>query len=251
MCRGDPSAHGRISALLSAGVFPHDLADLPRVGPGRMCSTVRPAPMLHSGLAAPRSVAAPMGLVDPDNPVHPVAWTAGWAAGARSDRRPRSLVCVGRRLTPVRFRSSPAHPMRPMCLSWVRFIPCGTCLRGEKWCSGRIVPLRTRPCCRQNRAITRKLPDASGAPTRTILPERQNRGPAGSERPSTPRTPLMRFAPGPLRGQEEFTQRGAGARRWACHRRARRGGGGRPVGYGFGQPRRKDGRNLRGARENT
>ena len=95
MCRGDPSAHGRISALLSAGAFPHDLADLPRVGPGRMCSTVRPAPMLHSGLATLRSVAAPMGLVDPDNPFHPVAWTAGWAAGARSDRRPQSLVCVG------------------------------------------------------------------------------------------------------------------------------------------------------------
>ena len=65
MCRGDPSAHGRISTLLSAGAFPHDLADLPRVGPGRMCSTVRPAPMLHSGLAAPRSVAATMGRSTP------------------------------------------------------------------------------------------------------------------------------------------------------------------------------------------
>ena len=148
----------------------------------------------------------------------------GRPAGARSDCRPRSLVCVGRRLTPVRSRSSSAHPMRPMCLSWVRFIPCGTRLRGEKWRSGRSVPPRTRPCCHQNRAITRKLPDASGAPTRTILPERQNRGPAGSERPSTPRTPLMRFPPGPPRGRES-TQRGAGARRWACHRRARRGGG--------------------------
>ena len=125
----------------------------------------------------------------------------GRPAGARSDCRPRSLVCVGRRLTPVRSRSSSAHPMRPMCLSWVRFIPCGTRLRGEKWRSGRIVPPRTRPCCHQNRAITRKLPDASGAPTRTILPERQNRGPAGSARPSTPRTPLMRIPPpGPPRG---------------------------------------------------
>ena len=172
MCRGDPSAHGRISALLSAGAFPHDLADLPRVGPGRMCSTVRPAPMLHSGLAAPRSVAAPMGLVDPDNPVHPVAWTAGWAAGARSDCRPRSLVCVGRRLTPVRSRSSSERPTRPIRLSWAWFIPRGTRPRGEKWRSGRIVSLRTRPRCRQNRAITRKLPGASGVPTRTILPER-------------------------------------------------------------------------------
>ena len=55
MCRGGPSAHGRISTPLSVGVFPHNLADLPRAGPGRMCSTVRPAPMLHSGLAVPRS----------------------------------------------------------------------------------------------------------------------------------------------------------------------------------------------------
>ena len=125
MCRGDPSAHGRISALLSAGVFPHDLADLPRVGPGRMCSTVRPAPMLHSGLATPRSVAATMGPVDPDHPVHPVAWTAGWAAGARSDRRPRSLVCVGPPphpgSIPIKSRTphashvsqlGPVHPLR-------------------------------------------------------------------------------------------------------------------------------------------
>ena len=180
MCRGDPPAHGRISTPLSVEAFPHNLADLPRAGPGRMCSTVRPAPMLHSGLAAPRSVAATMGPVDPDHPVHPVAWTAGWAAGARSDRRPRSLVCVGRCLTPVRSRSSSERPTRPMRLSWVWFIPCGTRPRGEKWRSGRIVPLRTRPRCRQNRAITRKLPGASGVPTRTILPERQNPEVAGA-----------------------------------------------------------------------
>ena len=102
------------------------------------------------------------------------------AAEARSDRRPRSLVCVGRCLTPVRSRSSSERPTRPMRLSWVWFIPCGTRPRGEKWRSGRIVPLRTRPRCRQNRAITRKLPGASGVPTRTILPERQNPEVAGA-----------------------------------------------------------------------
>ena len=55
MCRGGPSAHGRISTSLSVGEFPHNLADLPRAGSGRMCGTVRPTPMLHSGLAVPRS----------------------------------------------------------------------------------------------------------------------------------------------------------------------------------------------------
>ena len=94
--------------------------------------------------------------------------------------------------------------------SYVPHVPCVSVglgsspaglVRGRKWRPGRIVPLRTRPCCHQNRAITRKLPDASGVPTRTILPGRQNRGPAGSARPSTPRTPLMRIPPpGPTRG---------------------------------------------------
>ena len=44
MCRGSRSAHGRISTALSAGVFPHDSADLPRAGPGRMCSTAPASP---------------------------------------------------------------------------------------------------------------------------------------------------------------------------------------------------------------
>ena len=44
MCRGSRSAHGRISTALSAGVFPHDSADLPRAGPGRMCSTAPTSP---------------------------------------------------------------------------------------------------------------------------------------------------------------------------------------------------------------
>lgn len=209
MCRGDPSAHGRISTLLSAGAFPHDLADLPRVGPGRMCSTVRPAPMLHSGLAVPRSPPS-WGRSTPIIRFIRSRGPLGGRPGRDLTADPDRSSVWGRRLTPVRSRSSPAHPMRPMCLSWVRFIPCGTRLRGEKWRSGRIIPPCTRPCCHQNRAITRKLPDASGVPTRTILPERQSRGPAGSERPSTPRTPLMRFPPGPPRGRE-FTQRGAGA----------------------------------------
>mgnify|MGYP000467963544 FL=1 len=34
MCRAGPSAHGRISTLLSTGVFPHDSADPPPVGSG-------------------------------------------------------------------------------------------------------------------------------------------------------------------------------------------------------------------------
>ena len=45
MCRAGPSAHGRISTALSAGAFPHDYADPPPAGPGRMCSTASTAPI--------------------------------------------------------------------------------------------------------------------------------------------------------------------------------------------------------------
>ena len=44
MCRGDRSAHGRISMALNTEVFPHDSADLPRAGPGRMCSAAPTVP---------------------------------------------------------------------------------------------------------------------------------------------------------------------------------------------------------------
>ena len=54
MCRADPSAHGKISTTLSVGVLPHDYADSPLAGPGRMCSTARPRPdAAHPGPAAP------------------------------------------------------------------------------------------------------------------------------------------------------------------------------------------------------
>ena len=113
MCRGDPPAHGRISTPLSVEAFPHNLADLPRAGPGRMCSTVRPAPMLHSGLAAPRSVAALMGPVDPDHPVHPVAWTAGWRPGQDLTADPdRSSVwaAASLRFDPAQVPNAPRVP---------------------------------------------------------------------------------------------------------------------------------------------
>ena len=45
MCRAAPSAHGRISTALSAGAVPHDYADSPPAGPGRMCSTASAAPI--------------------------------------------------------------------------------------------------------------------------------------------------------------------------------------------------------------
>jgi len=44
MCRRVRSAHGRISPALNAGVFPHDSADSPPAGPGRMCSTAPTGP---------------------------------------------------------------------------------------------------------------------------------------------------------------------------------------------------------------
>ena len=55
MCRGARSAHGRISAALNAGAFPHDSADPPRAGPRRMCSTAPtgPLPRIEPGSARP------------------------------------------------------------------------------------------------------------------------------------------------------------------------------------------------------
>ena len=50
MCRADPSAHGRTSTALSAEAFPHDSADPPPAGPGRMCNT---APMPHTRARKP------------------------------------------------------------------------------------------------------------------------------------------------------------------------------------------------------
>ena len=47
MCRADPSAHGRISTVLNAGTFPHDSADPPPAGLGRMCSASPTGPMPH------------------------------------------------------------------------------------------------------------------------------------------------------------------------------------------------------------
>ena len=44
MCRTTPSAHGRISPVSSVEAFPHDSADPPPAGPGRMCNTARAAP---------------------------------------------------------------------------------------------------------------------------------------------------------------------------------------------------------------
>ena len=41
---GGRSAHGRISMALNTEVFPHDSADLPRAGPGRMCSAAPTVP---------------------------------------------------------------------------------------------------------------------------------------------------------------------------------------------------------------
>ena len=47
VCRADPSAHGRISTVLNAGTFPHDSADPPPAGLGRMCSASPTGPMPH------------------------------------------------------------------------------------------------------------------------------------------------------------------------------------------------------------
>ena len=63
-------------------------------------------------------------------------------------------------------------------------LPLLESVRGTKWRSGRIVPLRTRLRCRRNRGITRKSPGVSEVPVRTILPERQNQVPLGFPAPA-------------------------------------------------------------------
>ena len=48
MCRGGLSAHGRASPALSVEAFPHDFADPPTAGLGRMCSTAPTGPAPHA-----------------------------------------------------------------------------------------------------------------------------------------------------------------------------------------------------------
>ena len=54
MCRAGPSAHGRTSTALNVGAFPHDSADPPPAGPGRMCNTASARPILHIRARSPR-----------------------------------------------------------------------------------------------------------------------------------------------------------------------------------------------------
>ena len=100
-----------------------------------------------------------------------------------------------------RLRSNPPRLMRPAGLGgpvrrggWSgnhtprapvdSGLPLLESVRGTKWRSGRIVPLRTRLRCRRNRGITRKSPGVSEVPVRTILPERQNQVPPGFPAPA-------------------------------------------------------------------
>ena len=71
MCRAGPSAHGRISTALNAGALPHDSADPPPTGPGRMCSTAPALPMPRTRARPPRPDTA-----DPHSPAaHPPSRT--------------------------------------------------------------------------------------------------------------------------------------------------------------------------------
>ena len=204
MCKEGRSAHGRISPALNAGAFPHDSADPPMTGSGRMCNSASTGP--RSAHPAPAALApAPPGCSTPipQAPRVPRASVdsiklgsssrgtrPGRAIPARTHHRPARALPVGpvRGLTPPRplpgQEPSPAEPVR-----------------GGTWRSGRIVPPRTPPHRRQNRGITRKLPSTSGVPARTILPERQNRQqllcPVGRTAPVAPiRRRCRRGCPG-------------------------------------------------------
>ena len=64
MCKEGRSAHGRISPALNAGAFPHDSADPPMTGSGRMCNSASTSP--RSAHPAPAALApAPPGCSTP------------------------------------------------------------------------------------------------------------------------------------------------------------------------------------------
>ena len=100
-------------------------------------------------------------------------------ADGRPIRRSRSSARRQGRRSTRPPRSNPVRPARPTGLR----LPTPGPAQGEKWRSGRIVPLRAPSHRRQNRAITRKTSRASEGPTRMILPERHNRGQTRSPRP--------------------------------------------------------------------
>ena len=115
-----------------------------------------------------------------------------------------------------RPRSNPVRPARPTGLEF----PAPEPVQGEKWRSGRIVPPRTPPHRRRNRAITRKPSSTSEVPTRTILPQRHSRGP--TNRRSLRRT--ARASPRTRLTRNHETSRGAHAneRRATARTSARR-----------------------------
>ena len=101
MCRGLRSAHGRISTVLSVGAFPHDSADLPLAGPGRMCNTTPTGPLrasepggsaraddLHRFAPARRADPSSPALL-PDPPAQP---GSRWSPGLREYRSVREHV---------------------------------------------------------------------------------------------------------------------------------------------------------------
>ena len=88
MCRGARSAHGRISTALSVGAFPHDSADPPPAGPGRMCNTARAAPMLHIEPGGARPDTADPPPPPPSRTIAPLPADSGRRYGAAHDRRP-------------------------------------------------------------------------------------------------------------------------------------------------------------------
>ena len=178
MCRGGPSAHGRISTPLSVGEFPHNLADLPRAGPGRMCSTVRPAPMLHSGLAVPRSPPS-WGRSTPIirfiRSRGPLGERPGQDLTADPDRS-SVWAAASLRFDPAQVPNAPRVP----CVSvGSGSSPAGLAPGARNGALGgsfRSALDRAAARTAQSRGNSWTHP---GVPTRTILPERQNPGVAG------------------------------------------------------------------------
>ena len=151
-----------------------------------------------------------------------LVWDARRAAGGpmTGSSGVRGCRCADRGADQRRRpRSNPVRPARPTGLE----LPAPEPAQGEKWRSGRIVPPRTPPHRRQNRAITRKPSSTSEVPTRTILPQRHSRGP--TDRRSLRRT--ARASPRTRLTRNHETSRGAHAseRRATARTSARRAHG--------------------------
>ena len=125
MCKEGRSAHGRISPALNAGAFPHDSADPPMTGSGRMCNSASTSP--RSAHPAPAALApAPPGCSTPipQAPRVPRASVDSIKLGSSSrGTRPGRAIPARTHHRPARALPRGTRPGRDMALREDRSAP--------------------------------------------------------------------------------------------------------------------------------